>query len=204
MTELNNFINRFQFTLPTTRQPVFKAGKSAAVLLPIINKPHPTLLLTQRSPFLRSHAGEVAFPGGASDPEDGSPINTALREAYEEVAIPPEKVKVLGQLAPLQSYGGYEVTPIVGLLPNNIRYQANPSEVASIFEVPLFDALSLQRHKFVDIKRSGRYSRIFFYWYNGRLVWGLTASIIHQLALQLDWAFHNYSPYSAVITVWYF
>ncbi|HGN1705774.1 TPA: CoA pyrophosphatase [Providencia rettgeri] len=186
MTKLNNFINRFQFTLPKTRQPIRKAGKSAAVLLPIINKPTPTLLLTQRSPFLRSHAGQVAFPGGASDPEDSSLISTALREAYEEVAIPPEKVKVLGQLAPLQSYGGYEVTPVVGLLPDNIQYHANPSEVASIFEVPLFDALSLQRHKYVDIKRSGRQNRIFFYWYNGHLVWGLTASIIHQLALQLD------------------
>lgn len=73
MTELNNFINRFQFTLPTTRQPVFKAGKSAAVLLPIINKPHPTLLLTQRSPFLRSHAGEVAFPGGQVTPRMAHP-----------------------------------------------------------------------------------------------------------------------------------
>ncbi|WP_272660478.1 NUDIX domain-containing protein, partial [Providencia sp. PROV112] len=85
MTELNNFINRFQFTLPATRQSGPKAGKSAAVLLPIINKPNPTLLLTQRSPFLRSHAGQVAFPGGASDPEDGTLVNTALREAYEEV-----------------------------------------------------------------------------------------------------------------------
>lgn len=186
MTELNNFINRFQFTLPATRQSGPKAGKSAAVLLPIINKPNPTLLLTQRSPFLRSHAGQVAFPGGASDPEDGTLVNTALREAYEEVAIPPEKVTVLGQLSPLQSYGGYEVTPIVGLVPNNIQYQANPSEVAAIFEVPLFDALSLQRHKYVDINRAGRHNRIFFYWYKGHLVWGLTASIIHQLALQLD------------------
>ncbi|MBO1929651.1 hypothetical protein J4731_20100 [Providencia rettgeri] len=62
----------------------------------------------------------------------------------------------------MQSYGGYEVTPIVGLVPNNIQYQANPSEVAAIFEVPLFDALSLQRHKYVDINRSGRHNRIFF------------------------------------------
>ncbi|MCB6144442.1 hypothetical protein LHK12_02615 [Providencia rettgeri] len=98
----------------------------------------------------------------------------------------PGKSHGIGPIKPLQSYGGYEVTPIVGLVPNNIQYQANPSEVAAIFEVPLFDALSLQRHKYVDIKRSGRHNRIFFYWYNGHLVWGLTASIIHQLALQLD------------------
>ncbi|MEQ5042004.1 CoA pyrophosphatase [Providencia manganoxydans] len=185
MTELSEFINRFQLTLPITRQPQRMASKSAAVLLPIINKSTPTLLLTQRSPFLRSHAGQVAFPGGASDPEDGSLVTTALREAYEEVAIPPEKVQILGQLTPQQSLGGYEVTPIVGLLPAGIDYRPNPSEVASVFEVPLFDALSLQQHKFIDVKRSGRSNRIFFYWYQGHLVWGLTAAIIHQLALQL-------------------
>ncbi|MBG5918487.1 CoA pyrophosphatase [Providencia stuartii] len=185
MTKLNDFISRFQFTLPVTRQTQRTASKSAAVLLPIINKKTPTLLLTQRSPFLRSHAGQVAFPGGASDPEDGSLITTALREAYEEVAIPPEKVQILGQLTPQQSLGGYEVTPVVGLLPPGIDYHPNPSEVASVFEVPLFDALSLNQHKYVDVKRAGSSNRIFFYWHNNHLVWGLTAAIIHQLALQL-------------------
>ncbi|MCW2254511.1 8-oxo-dGTP pyrophosphatase MutT (NUDIX family) [Providencia alcalifaciens] len=185
MIKLNDFINRFQFTLPIARQPMRSASKSAAVLLPIINKENPTLLLTKRSPFLRSHAGEIAFPGGASDPEDSSLITTALREAYEEVAIPPEKVKILGQLTPQISFGGYKVTPIVGLLPAGIHYQPNPSEVASIFEVPLFDALTLTQYKYIDIKRGGCSNRVFFYWYNGHLVWGLTATIIHQLALQL-------------------
>ncbi|EKT56289.1 CoA pyrophosphatase [Providencia sneebia] len=185
MTELNEFINRFQFTLPLTHQPKRSVGKTAAVLLPIINKSTPTLLLTQRSPLLRSHAGQVAFPGGAKDPEDKSLVSTALREAYEEVAIPPEKVQILGQLTPQQSIGGYEVTPIVGLLPDGINYQPNPSEVADVFEVPLFDALSLHQHKYIDINRAGKRNRVFFYWYNGHLIWGLTASIIHQLALQL-------------------
>lgn len=185
MTELNSFISRFQFTLPPSRQPATKAGKAAAVLLPIIDKPNPTLLLTQRSPLLRSHAGQVAFPGGSRDPEDKTLIATALREAYEEVAIPPEKVQVLGQLTPLSSIGGYQVTPIIGLVPDNIHYHANPSEVSSIFEIPLFDALALHKHKYVDIKRTGRENRVFFYWYNNHLVWGLTASILHQLALQL-------------------
>lgn len=185
MTELNQFISRFQFTLPQTRQPSGPAGKSAAVLLPIINKANPTLLLTQRASFLRSHAGQVAFPGGASDPEDNSLIMTALREAYEEVAIPPEKVHVLGQLAPQVSLNGYQVTPIVGLLPDGINYLPNPSEVAAVFEVPLFDVLSLSQHKYIDINRSGRRNRVFFYWHNEHLIWGLTAAIIHQLALQL-------------------
>ncbi len=185
MSELIDFINRFQLTIPTANNHHAVAGKSAAVLLPIVCKKQPTLLLTQRAINMRSHAGQVAFPGGAADPTDHSLINTALREAYEEVAIPPQHVQILGQLAPHNSIGGYQVTPIIGLIPEGIPYRANPAEVASIFEVPLFDALSLKRHKYVDIHRAGENKRVFFYWYKDRLVWGLTASIIHQLALQL-------------------
>ncbi len=89
--------------------------KSAAVLLPIINKPNPTILLTERASTLRSHAGQVALPGGKTrDPQDKSLIETALREAHEEVDIPPSMVSVIGQLAPLRSSEGYLVTPLSG------------------------------------------------------------------------------------------
>lgn len=99
MTPIDNFINRFQLTLPDTVNLSSDGQKTAAVLLPIINKPVPTLLLTERASTLRSHAGQVAFPGGKRDPEDTNLIATALREAHEEVAIPPNAVSVIGQLA---------------------------------------------------------------------------------------------------------
>jgi 8-oxo-dGTP pyrophosphatase MutT (NUDIX family) len=85
------------------------------VLVPIVRRPQPGLLLTQRSPLMRKHAGQVAFPGGAVDNTDATLIAAALREAQEEVAIPPESVEVIGVLPPVDSVTGFQVTPVVGL-----------------------------------------------------------------------------------------
>ncbi|WP_025471191.1 CoA pyrophosphatase, partial [Yersinia pestis] len=136
---LSEFINRFQLQLPQpdnvlTHSHYFSAtNRRAAVLIPIICRPEPTLLLTRRADHLRKHAGQVAFPGGKADPDDQSLISTALREAEEEVAIPASVVHVLGKLAPLNSSSGYHVTPIVGLVPANIPFYGNDEEVAGVF-----------------------------------------------------------------------
>ncbi|MBS9442220.1 CoA pyrophosphatase [Photorhabdus heterorhabditis] len=186
MMLLSNFINRFQLQLPPHPKRPSNNRRHAAVLLPIISKPRPTLLLTQRSITLRSHAGQVAFPGGGVDPEDKSIIATALREAEEEVNIPHQKVQVLGKLPPLDSISGYLVTPIVGLLPPGLPFHNNPAEVSNIFEVPLSDALSLSNYHHLDVSRRGQQHRIYFYWHQGQHIWGLTAAIIHQLAQQIQ------------------
>lgn len=185
MTPIDDFINRFQLTLPDTVITSSHSQKTAAVLLPIINKPIPTLLLTERATTLRSHAGQVALPGGKRDPEDNSLIETALREAHEEVAIPPSAVSVIGQLAPLQSSNGYLVTPIIGVIPPGLPLRNNPDEVASMFEMPLSYVLNAQHYQPLDFRRSGENHRIYFYPYNGHLVWGLTAAILHKLALHI-------------------
>ncbi|OAT37242.1 CoA pyrophosphatase [Proteus myxofaciens] len=185
MTNIEKFINRFQLTLPNQDVANHHAQKSAAVLLPIIDKPNPTLLLTERANTMRSHAGQVAFPGGKRDPIDNNLIETALREAQEEVAIPPSAVSVIGQLAPMQSSSGYLVTPIVGIIPANLALYNNPAEVASIFEMPLNYALNAHHYQPVDFHLSGKNQRIYFYPYNGHLVWGLTAAILHKLALHI-------------------
>lgn len=182
---LSKFISRFQLQLP---QPGSLTANSryAAVLIPIICRPEPTLLLTRRSVNLRKHAGQVAFPGGKADPEDRSLIDTALREAEEEVAIPVSAVHVLGQLAPLDSISGYQVTPIVGLVPANIAFYGNEEEVAGLFEIPLHEALSLSRYYALDIHRSGINHRIYLSWYESQFIWGLTAAIIRSLAQQVS------------------
>ncbi|CNI84594.1 CoA pyrophosphatase [Yersinia mollaretii] len=182
---LPEFISRFQLQLP---QPgCFSANsRHAAVLIPIICRPEPTLLLTRRSNHLRKHAGQVAFPGGKADPEDNSLIETALREAEEEVAIPASAVHVLGQLAPLDSSSGYQVTPIVGLVPDNIAFHGNEDEVAGLFEMPLHEALSLSRYYSLDIHRGGVNHRVYLSWYERQFVWGLTAAIIRRLAQQVS------------------
>ncbi|MEQ2024562.1 CoA pyrophosphatase [Xenorhabdus szentirmaii] len=189
MTQLSDFIHRFQLQLPTQPKPLAGNQQNAAVLLPIICKPEPTLLLTQRAQSLRSHAGQIAFPGGVSDPEDRSLIATALRETEEEVSIPQSKVQILGQLAPLDSSGGYRVTPVIGLISSPVTFQTNPAEVAKVFEVPLFDVLSLPRYRYLDIQRRNQQHRIYFYWHQEQMIWGLTAAIIYRLAQQVQKTF---------------
>lgn len=185
MTPLDNFINRFQLILPNTVNPCNQSQKTAAVLLPIINKPQPTLLLTQRATTLRSHAGQVALPGGQRDPQDNNLIETALREAYEEVAIPPNAVSVIGQLPPLMSSGGYLVTPIVGIIPAGLPLRHNPDEVDTIFEMPLNQVLNAKHYQPLNFRYQGKNRQIYFYPYHNHLVWGLTAAILHQLALHI-------------------
>jgi 8-oxo-dGTP pyrophosphatase MutT (NUDIX family) len=179
------FISRFQLQLPQATQASHNV-RPAAVLIPIICRPEPTLLLTRRADSLRKHAGQVAFPGGKTDAEDGSAIVTALREAQEEVAIPSQAVHVLGQLAPLDSNTGFQVTPIVGLIPPDIEFYANAEEVAEVFEMPLHEALTLSRYYPLDIHRGGHSHRLYLSWYQSQFVWGLTAAIIRRLAQQVS------------------
>ncbi|PHM63814.1 CoA pyrophosphatase [Xenorhabdus ishibashii] len=186
MTSLSDFIHRFQLQLPARPAHLASNQRNAAVLLPIICKPEPTLLFTQRSASLRSHAGQIAFPGGAADPEDASLIATALREAEEEVSLPQDKVQILGQLAPLDSIGGYRVTPVIGLVAAPISFRTNPAEVASIFEIPLIETLSLPHYRYLDIKRRNQQRRVYFYWHQEHMIWGLTAAIIYRLAQQVQ------------------
>lgn len=122
--ELDDFLSRFQLLRP---QPTRHAlnQRRAAVLVPIVRRPQPGLLLTQRSPLMRKHAGQVAFPGGAVDNSDATLIAAALREAQEEVAIPPESVEVIGVLPPVDSVTGFQVTPVVGIIPPNLHYHAS-------------------------------------------------------------------------------
>lgn len=179
------FISRFQLQLPQAVQASHNV-RPAAVLIPIVCRPEPTLLLTRRASALRKHAGQVAFPGGKTDTEDGSPIITALREAYEEVAIPPQAVHILGQLAPLDSNTGFQVTPVVGLVSADVTFHANEEEVAEVFEMPLHEALRLSRYYPLDIHRGGHTHRLYLSWYQSQFVWGLTAAIIRRLAQQVS------------------
>lgn len=181
---LDTFLSRFQLLRP---EPSRKAlnQRQAAVLVPIVRRPQPGLLLTQRSARLRKHAGQVAFPGGAVDATDASLIAAALREAEEEVAIPPASVEVIGILPPVDSVTGFQVTPVVGIIPPDLHYHASEDEVAAVFEMPLAEALNLGRYHPLDIHRRGDAHRVWLSWYQHYFVWGMTAGIIRQLAIQL-------------------
>lgn len=181
---LDDFLSRFQLLRPQANDATLNR-RQAAVLIPIIRRPQPGLLLTRRSPHLRKHAGQVAFPGGAVDASDASLIAAALREAQEEVAIPPEAVDVIGVLPPVDSVTGFQVTPVVGIIPPDLRWRASEDEVAAVFEMPLAEALRLGRYHPLDIHRRGNSHRVWLSWYQHYFVWGMTAGIIRELALQV-------------------
>lgn len=181
---LDEFISRFQLQQPQ-HTPLSFSARHAAVLIPIVNHERPTLLLTRRSSTLRKHAGQVAFPGGSADDSDSGPIMTALREAREEVGIPPECVRILGCLPSVDSSSGYQVTPVVGIIPERTVFSINQEEVAELFEMPLQEALTLSRYHPLRIHRAGKHHLVYLSWYQRQFVWGLTATIIRRLAFHV-------------------
>ncbi len=148
----------------------------AGVLIAVTDESDPKVLLTRRSLNLSSHKGEVAFPGGKRDAEDGSIIMTALREASEEVALPPEEVNIVGELDQVVSLHGYVVTPVLGIIEPNMEFVANPDELDAIFQVPLSHFEKPPSSYFEHGS-----ARIPSYDYEEFHIWGITAMMIVEM-----------------------
>lgn len=154
-------------------------GRAASVLMPLIQRPSGlTVLLTERAAHLREHAGQISFPGGRLASADETPVAAALREATEEIGLPPEDVRVLGQLDVHLTTTGFEITPVVGFVMAKFEPTPDPTEVASVFEVPL--AFLLQAGTIVEEERERLGTRILSYEidYQGHRIWGATAGIL--------------------------
>lgn len=157
----------------------------AAVLLPIIVRDEPQLLFTRRTATLARHSGQVSFPGGRSEAADLSPVETALRETFEETGIAPGLVTVAGYLERYVTGTGFDIQPVVGLVADGFALKPDPREVDAVFEVPLgflLDPANL-RHEAREI--AGRERRFFAFSYDGHEIWGATAAIIVNLAERL-------------------
>lgn len=156
----------------------------AAVLVPIVLREQPTVLLTERTQTLATHSGQVAFPGGRSDPQDPDAAATALREAHEEVGLEPGSVEILGSLPVYVTGSSFIVTPVVALVRPDMRLHANPAEVAQIFEVPLRFLLDPAHHRRQALTWRGQRRE----WYampyqdgaSERFIWGATAGMLRN------------------------
>ena len=158
------------------------ASTVAAVLIPVIAHPQGlTVLFTQRTPHLRSHSGQVSFPGGRAEPGDASAEFTALREAEEEIGLSPTVVEVLGRLPDYRTRTGYRVTPVVGLLMPPIAFRPDPHEVAEIFEVPLVFLLDERNRQRRTREFQGQQVGYYVFEYEEKVIWGATAGMLVNL-----------------------
>ena len=164
-----------------------RADLPAAVMITITDRPQPGVILTVRREHLRTHAGQIAFPGGRVDPgEDG--IQAALREANEELLLDPASVEVIGSLEPYRTVTGYVVTPVLGVVPPDLPLEPNEPEVADWFEAPLSFLLDPANQQ----SRTALFQGIERHYYeinwNDRRIWGATAAMIINLSRRLQWS----------------
>lgn len=159
----------------------------AAVLVAVTDRADPGILLTRRSATLRRHAGQVAFPGGRVDPGDADAIATALREAEEEIGLPPNAVEIIGVSDLYRTITGFEVTPVLAVVPADLPLVPHDAEVAAIFEVPLTHLLDPANHIARTVEWEGRTRHFYEIFWQGERVWGATAAMIVNLGRRLGW-----------------
>ena len=170
----------------------------AAVLLPLVMRDELTLLLTERSTNLSTHSGQIAFPGGRTDDTDRDAVDTALREAEEEITLLRDHVEVLGTLPTYVTGSAFIITPVVGLVSPGFQLAPNPSEVADVFEVPLSFLMNPAHHR----RHETEFDGVLRQWLSmpycdpmsqaagsetkERFIWGATAGILRNFYLFLS------------------
>ena len=160
---------------------------AAAVLIPVIaHAPQPTVLFTQRTQHLKSHSGQVSFPGGRAEPGDASAEFTALREAQEEIGLAPERVEILGRLPEYHTRTGFRVTPVIGVIEPPLELALDPHEVESVFEVPLSFLLDPANRERRTREFQGTTTGFYVYEYEGHVIWGATAGMLVNLHRMLE------------------
>lgn len=163
------------------------ANVPAAVLVGITDRADPGLILTVRREHMRTHAGQVAFPGGRIDPSEDATA-AALREAWEELGLDPEATEIVGEIDPYLTVTGYAVSPVLAVVRPDQPLRPHEHEVADWFEAPLafvLDPANQQRKSALFQGRERHYYEILW---NGRKIWGATAAMLVNLSRRIRWS----------------
>ena len=164
---------------------VMDVARPAAVLIPVIARDELTVLLTQRSDNLSTHAGQISFPGGRVDPGDASIMAAALREAEEEIGLDRRFVEPLGFIDSYRTGTGFRISPVVALVQPDFVLHLNPAEVADVFEVPLSFLMDQANHQRHSREWRGRVRDFYAMPYGERYIWGATAGMIKNMHMRL-------------------
>lgn len=183
MNRIAHMSARLQNYQPTELAEVLP---EAGILVPVTRNPHkPEIILTRRAQHLSTHQGQVAFPGGKFDLEDGSTLQTALRESHEEIGLAPEQVEVIAPLSQVVSLHGLSVSPYVGLVDENVSLAPNFDELDSIFKVDVDTIINMEPKRRDKTTYKGRALSIpsYDYPYEGERyeIWGLSAIVLVEL-----------------------
>ena len=164
-----------------------QGATAAAVLIPVVaHAGELTVLFTQRTQHLKSHSGQVSFPGGRVEPGDASVEFTALREAKEEVGLAPDRVEILGRLPDYHTRTGFRVAPVIGLVTPPLELEPDPREVEAVFEVPLAFLLDERNRERRTREFQGLSVGFYVYKYQGHVIWGATAGMLVNLHKMLE------------------
>ena len=166
---------------PSGEEDYFRPGRTAAVLVALLDLPDPEIVLTRRAEHLPQHPGQVSFPGGAAEQNDSSAVQTALREAHEEIGLSARITTPIGFLDRMDTISDYRVLPVVALIKPPVVWKPDQREVAEVFTVPLSVLLDESRYSVRQVQHDGAEHTIWSIPYEGHNIWGATAAILVNL-----------------------
>jgi 8-oxo-dGTP pyrophosphatase MutT (NUDIX family) len=186
----HDFLQKFQLSILNDSLHQYQHHetlKPAAVLIALIEENKQlSVVLTKRASHLKHHPGQISFPGGKMEDFDAGFVSAAIREAEEEIGLNIDNINIVGQLLPYETISGYVVTPIIAFIDKKQHYVIDENEVAEIFHVPLQHFLNISNYYTVTIERHRKPFSIHFMPFEHHNIWGATAVMLKDLAIQLS------------------